>query len=114
MSKPKSTAITKKGIEKYILVTDKNRKFCVKLGRMMLVIENKGNAFNKLGEYPIRPRMRKGWMKINGHSVNVSENEDRDEYVSTFKALNDLWITKGFLYIDPEMKLIEYELPKNK
>ena len=80
----------------------------------MIVIENKGNTFNKLGEYPIRPRLRKGWMKVDGKRVNITETEDREEYVNSFKSVNDLHISKGHLYIDPDKKLIEYELPKEK
>lgn len=111
MAKPKSTSASKKLVENLVLVTDKNRKLCVVMGRMMLAYESNGKAFNKLGEFPIRPRMEaKKNLIANGEKICYCHTEeDRHTYVDSFRSVIDWLIKKKQLYINPDLKLITYE-----
>lgn len=104
MAKKAKSSIT----DNLVKVTDVNRKFSLKEGREMIVIKDE----KVLGKYDLRPRLLKGWMKINGKSVSITEDESRDDY--NLKSLNDHWIKLGYLFFDPQKELIKYELPKTK
>jgi len=90
-------------------VTEQNKKFCLKVGRKLHVYKTTGNAFDKIGEFDYRPRLKKGWMKIDGKSVNISETEDPIEYVNGMRAVINLLIKEEKLYINSDEPLIKYE-----
>ncbi len=97
--------------EGFIQVTEANRKFCLKTGKTMYVIKPTVKGYDNLGDYPLRPRLVEGWMTIDGKRVRISETEDRKEYIDTFNDVNNWWIEKGFLFVNPNKELIKYELP---
>ena len=105
----KSTKASKKKVESLVKVTEINRKFCIKIGRRCYAYKTTGKAFDEIGQIDIRPRIHKGWMKIDGKNVNISEDEDPIEYATGMKAVIDLLIREGKLYINPEEPLIKYE-----
>lgn len=107
----------------FIAVTTANRKNAVVMGRVLYVIESNGTLIQYRGYIVVRPRLIKGELKIQGHphmndqNYFLREDEDYNEYVSSFDKLITQQINKKQLYFklsDPLVKYIKNESNKNK
>ncbi len=92
--------------ESLVLVTEINRKFCIKLGRECLVFDEKDNP---AGNFTIRPRLKKGWMEAGDHKFFVSEDENPSEYAESFDSIISHFIKIKRLYVDTSKPLIIFK-----
>jgi hypothetical protein len=79
------------------------------LGRKCYVYQINGTAYNKIGEFEIRPMLKEGWMKFGGKNVKITVSETRDEYKEAFNPVISLLIKEKKLFIDITEPLINYE-----
>jgi len=98
-------------IDKYILVTDANRKFCIRMGRKCYVMSYFNKAWKEDGQFMIRPRLKEGWFYFGSHKCFVTKEELRSEYTESFKEVIDHFIKEKKLYIIPSEHLIKFEKP---
>ena len=108
--KQASTRVVKKKIESLLLVTEKNRKFCVVLGRTMYAYQKNGSQYNKLGEFVIRPRLKKGVYSCDGVETYIREDESRETYASSFDEVITYLIKKNQLFIDTKQNLSKFNV----
>ena|ERR1035437_8569475 len=93
------------------LVTPTNRKFCVVMGRTMLVKGTDG-SIDKESWFIIRPRLKEheGWFEWDDNKCRVTEGEDAQDYANGFNDVITTLIRDGRLYIDPAKKIITFKL----
>lgn len=109
MKQPKSKSASKKWVESMVLVTEKNRRHCIVVGRVCHVYQKSAKAFTFLGKFDIRPRITAGWHNFGGVKFKADKDETREEYANAFKGVLDLFIREEKLYIDTNEKLIQYD-----
>jgi hypothetical protein len=107
-AKPKSARVVKAHMESLILITEKNRAFCVVMGRKIHRYTKTSSGFDYGHWFEIRPRLRKGLYIADGVSVKITREEDYDEWKDGFKSVIDLGIREGTFYIDPNEPLIKF------
>lgn len=99
----------------YTLITTANRKNAIIKGRVLYCIEFAGTLINYNGSFFVRPRLIKGRLKMNGHpflpDVNtyIGEDEDFNEYKTSFNVIITLLIEKKQLYFKLTDPLIKFE-----
>jgi hypothetical protein len=108
--------------EKFIKVTETNRKHAVVMGRVMYVFgkEAQGTKFVEQGTFDIRPRMQKGVLVVEKHPLYkpfetyVKNEETMDDYRDGFKSVIDLLVKQGRLYIKKGEATIKYSIKTYK
>lgn len=99
-------------IEDYVLVTELNRKFAVRVGRKMHVFSLFKGKWENNGNFVIRPRMdSEGWFYFGTHKCFVTKIESRQEYVDSFKEVIDHFIKEKKLYIKYSERIVKFEKP---
>lgn len=102
--------VVKKKIESLLLVTEQNRKFCVTMGRKMYAYKKNGTHYDSLGDFIIRPRLKKGTYICNGYETRIYNEESREEYAQSFDEVITYLIKQKRLYINAEEPLTKIEM----
>lgn len=109
-----------KEFKEYTLITPANRKNAIVKGRILYCIDAAGTIINYQGSFPIRPQLTRGRLKMSGHpflpdaDTLVQEDENFDDYKTSFNAIITLLIDKKQLYFKIKDPLIKYEKHENK
>lgn len=109
----------KKGeIESYILITEENRKQCLKIGRIIHIIELVGSVYIRRGMIDVRPILKRGTWKISESDISgamevyVRHDEDVNMYKRSFESIIDHIVKRKIGYINPDQKPINYLFKK--
>ena len=98
-------------LEDYILVTELNRKMCIRLGRKVHILSQFNGTIKSDGEFIIRPRLTEGWYYWGTNKCFVTKDESREEYVQSFKEVIDHFIKQKQLFINPKQHIVKFEKP---
>lgn len=109
MGYPKSKKVIKDHMQSLLLVTDANRRHCIVLGRKMYVYQKNGSQFDNIGEFVIRPRLKKGNYTCDGISTYIHNEEGREEYQQSFDQVISHLIKIKKLYINIQEPLSKFE-----
>ena len=100
--------------KKFTLVTPENRKRVVIIGRILYAIEHSGTIMNYNGSFVIRPRLKEGWFKMEGHpfikdiNLYIAEEESREDWSRGFDTVISYLIDKKQLYFKLNDKLVDF------
>lgn len=109
-----------KQINDFIPVTKINRKHIVVQGRILYVIEGRGNPYTYSGYFTIDPCFTKGWWmypflpfskRESGQShfkFRQDEDVNRDEWARNYNKMITDYIEKEILYIRQEDPILLY------
>ncbi len=117
MANPKKHLLKKKTVgDRYILVTEQNRKHCIVLGRVLWRLKHyDAQNLEVTSWYDVRPRHVKGKMTLINYpklsapfTFCIFNEESEDEYAESFRSVLKHDIESGILYIKKDEPLMEY------
>lgn len=78
------------------------------MGRKMYAYQKNGSQYNKLGEFVIRPRLKKGTYVCDGVETYIKNEESREDYARSFDEVITYLISIAQLYINTAEPLSKF------